>query len=44
MTMDFGDAHVDAAHAVRAQLRLRETRNFRHPFYWAGLQVFARTP
>jgi CHAT domain-containing protein len=29
-----------ALHA--AQLKLRETRMFRHPFYWAGLQAFTR--
>jgi CHAT domain-containing protein len=29
--------------AVRAaQLTLRASRHFRHPFYWAGLQIFAR--
>jgi len=34
----------DVAEAVRtAQLKLRETRMFRHPFYWAGLQSLSRT-
>jgi len=39
------DAHHDAAEALRAaQLRLRESRAFRHPFFWAGMQVIDRMP
>lgn len=34
------DVRADAAAALRAaQLKLRESRMFRHPFHWAGLQV-----
>jgi CHAT domain-containing protein len=37
------DPQHDAAEALRiAQLKLRDSRAFRHPFYWAGLQAFAR--
>jgi CHAT domain len=34
------DPHHDAAQALRAaQLRLRESRAFRHPFFWAGMRT-----
>ncbi|MEO8460423.1 MAG: CHAT domain-containing tetratricopeptide repeat protein [Dokdonella sp.] len=37
------DPQHDAAAALRvAQLKLRASRMFRHPFYWAGLQSFTR--
>ncbi|HSC11078.1 MAG TPA: CHAT domain-containing protein, partial [Rhodanobacteraceae bacterium] len=37
------DPHHDPAEALRAaQLRLRESRAFRHPFFWAGMQVIDR--
>lgn len=35
-------AHEAAAALRAAQLRLRESRMFRHPFYWSGLQAFTR--
>jgi tetratricopeptide (TPR) repeat protein len=39
------DAGHDAAHALRmAQQRLRDSRAFRHPFFWAGMQALARMP
>ncbi|HET7064176.1 MAG TPA: CHAT domain-containing protein [Rudaea sp.] len=39
------DPHHDAAHALRAaQLRLRESRAFRHPFFWAGMQTIDLMP
>lgn len=39
------DTRHDAAQALRAaQLRLRESRAFRHPFFWAGMQVIERLP
>lgn len=37
------DSQHDAAAALRiAQLKLRDSRMFRHPFYWAGFQTFTR--
>jgi CHAT domain-containing protein len=37
------DPAHDAAAALRAaQDKLRHSRMFRHPFYWAGLQAFGR--
>lgn len=37
------DPSHNAASALRAaQLRLRESRMFRHPFYWSGLETFSR--
>jgi CHAT domain-containing protein len=39
------DPYHDPAAALRAaQLRLRESRAFRHPFFWAGMQVIDRMP
>lgn len=39
------DPKHDAAEALRAaQLKLRESRAFRHPFYWAGMQAFTHLP
>ena len=39
------DPHHDPAQALRsAQLRLRESRAFRHPFFWAGMQTIDRLP
>jgi len=39
------DPRHDAADGLRAaQLRLRESRAFRHPFFWAGMQVIDRMP
>jgi CHAT domain-containing protein len=39
------DPHHDAAQALRAaQLRLRESRAFRLPFFWAGMQTIDRLP
>jgi CHAT domain-containing protein len=38
-------AHVDIASATRtAQLALRASRAFRHPFFWAGIQTISRWP
>ena len=40
-----GDPRHDPAEALRsAQLRLRETRAFTHPFFWAGMQTIERLP
>jgi hypothetical protein len=36
-------AHDDATALRAAQMRLRESRMFRHPFYWSGLETFSRT-
>jgi CHAT domain-containing protein len=37
------DAGYDSALALRtAQLRLRTSRAFTHPFFWAGLQSIER--
>jgi len=39
------DPRHDPAQALRAaQLRLRETRAFVHPFFWAGMQTIERVP
>ena len=39
------EGNPDAAQALRAaQNRLRESRAFRHPYYWASLVHFARIP
>jgi tetratricopeptide (TPR) repeat protein len=39
----FADPQHDAAQALRAaQLRLRRSRAFAHPFFWASLQALAR--
>lgn len=39
------DPERDAASALRAaQRRLRDSRAFRHPFYWASLAAYARLP
>jgi CHAT domain-containing protein len=39
------DSNHNVAQALRAaQRKLRESRMFRHPFYWAGLQTFVRMP
>jgi CHAT domain-containing protein len=39
------DANHDAAEALRvAQQRLRASRAFGHPFYWAGMQTIERWP
>lgn len=37
------DSTRDASAAVRAaQMQLRKTRMFRHPFYWSGIETFVR--
>ncbi len=39
------DPRHDPAQALRAaQLRLRDTRAFVHPFFWAGMQTIERLP
>jgi len=39
------DRGNDPARALRAaQLRLRDSREFRHPYFWAGLQTIERLP
>jgi CHAT domain-containing protein len=39
------DSHHDAAEALRAaQLRLRASRAFVHPFFWAGIQTLEQLP
>lgn len=39
------DPDRDGARALRAaQLRLRDSRAFRHPYYWASLAAYARLP
>ena len=40
-----GDPRHDPAQALRAaQLRLRQSRAFTHPFFWASLQTLERLP
>jgi CHAT domain-containing protein len=39
------DGEHDPARALRAaQLRLRDSREFRHPYFWASLQTIERLP